>query len=54
MEEIHRLHKDVPFGWMLMLQQALARRARRKAARRAAHRPDRRPYSVESRFIRGW
>ena len=26
MEELHRLHKDVPFGWWLLLQQALSRR----------------------------
>lgn len=65
MEEVHRLHKEVPFGWMLLLQQALARRARRKAAKRAAESLDRHrakrdaerdenPYRLDSRFIRGW
>jgi len=49
MEELHRLHKDVPFGWALMLQEAMTRRAARKAAGRPA-----RPYRVQSRFIRGW
>lgn len=48
MEEVHRLHKDVPFGWTLMLQEALARRAARRASRKAT------PYRVQSRFIRGW
>ncbi len=24
MEELHRLHKDVPFGWVLWLQQLIA------------------------------
>lgn len=52
MEEIHRLHKDVPFGWTLMLQEALARRAARKTARATRRAP--RPYRVDSRFIRGW
>lgn len=65
MEELHRLHKDVPFGWLLALQRALAGRAARKEAKRAAeslarHRARREasraanPYGVESRFIRGW
>jgi len=27
MEELHRLHKDVPFGWFAWLQDVLARRA---------------------------
>lgn len=31
MEELHRLHKDVPFGWLLWLQDALGR-SRRGAA----------------------
>lgn len=26
MEELHRLHKDVPFGWFAWLQDVLARR----------------------------
>ena len=29
MEELHRLHKDVPFGWLLWLQGALSRPSRR-------------------------
>lgn len=49
MEELHRLHKDVPFGWTLMLQEAMARRAARKAGKRKAI-----PYRLQSRFIRGW
>lgn len=32
MEELHRLHKDVPFGWLLWLQDALGR-SRRGTAR---------------------
>ena len=27
MEELHRIHKDVPFGWFAWLQAILARRA---------------------------
>jgi len=34
MEELHRLHKDVPFGWLLWVQHALDRRGR-KAPRSA-------------------
>lgn len=33
MEELHRLHKDVPFGWVVWLQEAFAERARRAALR---------------------
>ena len=33
MEELHRLHKDVPFGWVALLQDLLAERARRNAAK---------------------
>ncbi|MET3525392.1 hypothetical protein ABID41_000487 [Phenylobacterium koreense] len=32
MEELHRLHKEVPFGWVLWLQQMMARRAHREPA----------------------
>lgn len=39
MEELHRTHKDVPFGWVLWLQEAAARIRREPrhaaAARRA-------------------
>jgi hypothetical protein len=31
MEELSRLHKDVPFGWALWVSQWLAARRRRKA-----------------------
>ncbi|WP_172448485.1 hypothetical protein [Caulobacter mirabilis] len=34
MEELHRLHKDVPFGWFAMLQGAVAAYRRRSATRR--------------------
>jgi hypothetical protein len=30
MEELHRAHKDVPFGWFAMLQDFLAARAKRR------------------------
>ncbi|MDP1599394.1 hypothetical protein [Phenylobacterium sp.] len=33
MEELHRLHKDVPFGWVAWLQELFAERARRAAVR---------------------
>lgn len=33
MEELHRLHKDVPFGWVVWLQEAFAERARKAALR---------------------
>jgi hypothetical protein len=29
MEELHRLHKDVPFGWLLWAQQLFRRRSQR-------------------------
>lgn len=33
MEELHKTHKDVPFGWVLLIQElAAARRARKAAA----------------------
>jgi hypothetical protein len=31
MEELHRLHKDVPFGWLVWLQDVLARRRQASA-----------------------
>ncbi|MDO9337513.1 MAG: hypothetical protein Q7T61_14025 [Caulobacter sp.] len=31
MEDLHRTHKEVPFGWFSLLQDFLAARARRKA-----------------------
>jgi hypothetical protein len=33
MEELHRLHKDVPFGWVALLQELFAERARKAAGR---------------------
>lgn len=33
MEELHRLHKDVPFGWLLFLQELFGERARKSSAR---------------------
>ncbi|MDP3747918.1 MAG: hypothetical protein Q8Q88_12830 [Phenylobacterium sp.] len=33
MEELSRLHKDVPFGWAALLQDFLAARASRRRAR---------------------
>lgn len=33
MEELHRLHKDVPFGWVAWIQEALAERARKATVR---------------------
>jgi hypothetical protein len=41
MEELHRLHKDVPFGWVALLQELFAERARRTTASdaRVASRP---------------
>lgn len=34
MEELHKTHKDVSFGWVLLLQELVARRnARKRAAR---------------------
>lgn len=33
MEELSRLHKDVPFGWVAMLQDFLAARAMRRRTR---------------------
>lgn len=35
MEELSRLHKDVPFGWFAMLQDFLSRRAERRARQTA-------------------
>ena len=35
MEELSRLHKDVPFGWVALLQDVLAARAARRRARTA-------------------
>ena len=37
MEDLHRTHKEVPFGWFAMLQAFLIERAERQA-RRAARR----------------
>lgn len=34
MEELHRTHKEVPFGWLALLQAFLAERRMRKGARR--------------------
>ena len=34
MEELHRLHKDVPFGWLLFVQELFGQNARKAAARR--------------------
>ena len=33
MEELHRLHKDVPFGWLLWVQELFGQRARKGAVR---------------------
>lgn len=33
MEEAYRTHKDVPFGWLLMLREFLAARAARRRER---------------------
>ena len=33
MEELHWLHKDVPFGWVAWLQEAFAERVRKAAVR---------------------
>ena len=33
MEELHRLHKDVPFGWLLFVQELFGQNARKAAAR---------------------
>jgi hypothetical protein len=40
MEELHRLHKDVPFGWVLWLQEVFGQAERKRAVRegRAASR----------------
>lgn len=35
MEELSRLHKDVPFGWFAMLQDFLAARAERRVRKGA-------------------
>lgn len=35
MEELHRLHKDVPFGWVVWLQEVFGERARKAALRQA-------------------
>ncbi len=35
MEMLDSRHKEVPFGWMLSLQEALARRAVKRAIRKA-------------------
>ena len=45
MEELHKTHKDVPFGWVLWLQEAVNRLGRdqrsaasaRRAPAKAAH-----------------
>jgi hypothetical protein len=39
MEMLDRPHKDVPFGWVLWLQEALERRAAKRATRKAARAP---------------
>lgn len=41
MEELHRLHKEVPFGWVLWLQEVFGQAARKAAVREtaAARRP---------------
>ena len=33
MEELHRLHKDVPFGWVLWLQEVFGHAGRKRAVR---------------------
>ncbi len=33
MDELHRLHKDVPFGWVLWLQEVFGQGARKRAVR---------------------
>jgi uncharacterized Fe-S cluster-containing radical SAM superfamily protein len=38
MEELHRLHKDVPFGWVALLQELFTERARRNAAKASGER----------------
>ena len=38
MEELHKPHKDVPFGWVLWLQELFAERARKAAVREARSR----------------
>jgi hypothetical protein len=32
MEELHKTHKDVPFGWVLFLQELVEKRRARKPA----------------------
>ena len=50
MEELHRLHKDVPFGWVALLQDLFAERARKAAgATRVASRPGDLRHVVERR-----
>lgn len=36
MEELQRLHKDVPFGWLLWVQELFGQRARKEAVRAQA------------------
>ena len=33
MEELHRLHKDVPFGWVLWLREMFGQEGRKRAIR---------------------
>ncbi|MCE3288135.1 MAG: hypothetical protein K0R83_147 [Caulobacter sp.] len=40
MEEPHRTHKEVPFGWFALLQEFLSARAERQARRIARRRWD--------------
>lgn len=46
MEELHRLHKDVPFGWVLWLQEMLGQEGRKRAIRQAI--AGRRPAASEA------
>jgi hypothetical protein len=40
MEDLHRTHKEVPFGWFALLQEFLEQRAERQARRIARRRWD--------------
>lgn len=40
MEDLHRTHKEVPFGWFALLQDFLGQRAERQARRASRRRWD--------------
>ncbi len=43
MEELHRIHKDVPFGWVLWLQEVFGQGARKGAVRQGRAGPRKAP-----------